>query len=157
MSMSLCHLLQGTTLQNSQIFSWSRLCPTASSQLGLFTPDLEAGFCLRDANLTFPIPSAPFPPPGLRPSFSEDLGCVRELNLERSNFCRCLGCRVSPPAPYPLHLLCCELLCFSPRGTLRKLLKMVARGLVPAEGSGGAQGGAVPCPRHRQGGCCSLQ
>ena len=68
--LSWCHLPRGTTLQNSQIFRQSRLCAAASSWLGLFTEASKAGFGFWDANLVFPIPSAPFPPPGFRPSFS---------------------------------------------------------------------------------------
>lgn len=70
--------------------------------------------------------------------------CQRAKSGE-AKLLRVLGLQRAPSCPYPLHLLCSELLVFllGARCSLRKLPKMVAWGLVPAEGSGGAQGGAA--------------
>lgn len=137
MSLSWCHLPRGITLQNSQIFKWIwGLCTTAFSRLGLFTQALKAGFSFWDASQNLPIPSAPFLPPGSRPSFSgvslnqRNQDMSEGLNLQSPNFSTCWGCSVSPPIPCPPHLMHCKLLVLLLRAccSLRKLPKMVAQG-----------------------------
>lgn len=91
------------------------------SARGSFVSQLLLARALRcmpawDANLIFPTPSAPFPPPHFGPSFSG-----RSLNwrnwevsegpkLQRPNSSGCWGCSVTPPIPLPPHLRQWELL-----------------------------------------------
>jgi len=126
-STSWCHLPGRTTLQNSRIFKRSGLCATASSRLELFTRAFKAGFRFWDTSLLFPIPSAPFPPPSFRPSFSGFRRNIRRVKSAEAKRLRGVGAAACP-FPSPALPTQCAVSCLFCSSGLRKSPKMVAQG-----------------------------